>query len=289
MNEGELVVCAVLSGNRNFEARIHPEVKANYLASPPLVVAYALAGRIDLDLTSEPLGRDSGRARRLPARPLADAGPDQGHDRGSDQRGHVPAHLCRRLHGRRELGRPAGARGRSLRLGSRLDLRPPAALLRGHVAGARDGRGRAGARCLVMVGDSVTTDHISPAGAIKPDSPAGHVPDRARRRAQGLQLLRLAAREPRGDGARHVRQRPPAQPARPRRARAPGRCTCPTARRRPSSRRPSATAPRACPRSSSRARSTARAPPATGRRRARTCSASAPSSPRPTSASTART
>ena len=74
----------------------------------------------------------------------------------------------------------------------------------------------AGARCLVMVGDSVTTDHISPAGAIKPDSPAGRYLRRARRRAQGLQLLRLPPREPRGDGARDVRQRAPAQPARPR-------------------------------------------------------------------------
>src|ERR671932_744121 len=58
VEEGDLVVCSVLSGNRNFEARIHPEVKANYLASPPLVVAYALAGRMDVDLTSEPLGQD---------------------------------------------------------------------------------------------------------------------------------------------------------------------------------------------------------------------------------------
>src|SRR5256885_4157013 len=56
--EGELVVCAVLSGNRNFEGRIQPEVRANYLASPPLVVAYALAGRMDVDLYSEPLGLD---------------------------------------------------------------------------------------------------------------------------------------------------------------------------------------------------------------------------------------
>ena len=59
VSEGDLVVCSVLSGNRNFEARIHPEVKANYLASPPLVVAYALAGRMDLDLTTEPLGQGS--------------------------------------------------------------------------------------------------------------------------------------------------------------------------------------------------------------------------------------
>ncbi len=58
VTEGDLAVCAVLSGNRNFEARIHPEVKANYLASPPLVVAYALAGRMDLDLTTEPIGQD---------------------------------------------------------------------------------------------------------------------------------------------------------------------------------------------------------------------------------------
>src|SRR3989449_5165684 len=56
--EGSLVACSVLSGNRNFEARIHPEVKANYLASPPLVVAYALAGRMDVDLNNEPLGQD---------------------------------------------------------------------------------------------------------------------------------------------------------------------------------------------------------------------------------------
>src|SRR5215210_8692600 len=59
IGEGDLVVCSVLSGNRNFEARIHPEVKANYLASPPLVVAYALTGRMDVDLTTEPLGQDT--------------------------------------------------------------------------------------------------------------------------------------------------------------------------------------------------------------------------------------
>ena len=71
-----------------------------------------------------------------------------------------------------------------------------------------------GARVLAKLGDSVTTDHISPAGAIKEDSPAGRVPQGARRREEGLQLLRLAARQPRGDGARHVREHPPAQPAR---------------------------------------------------------------------------
>ncbi len=142
VEEGELVVCAVLSGNRNFEARIHPEVKANYLASPPLVVAYALAGRIDLDLTTEPIGRDPQRRRGLPARPLADSGADQGHHRRGDQRRHVPPHVRRRLHRRRALGGAAGSRRRSLRLGSRLDLRAPASLLRGHGGGAGYGRGR---------------------------------------------------------------------------------------------------------------------------------------------------
>ena len=88
-----------------------------------------------------------------------------------------------------------------------------------------------GARCLVSVGDSVTTDHISPAGSIKPDSPGGPVPDRARRRAKRLQLVRLAAREPRGDGARHVRERPAAQPARSRARRGPGPSISPRARR----------------------------------------------------------
>ena len=72
VEEGDLVVCSVLSGNRNFEARIHPEVKANYLASPPLVVAYALAGRMDIDLLDRAARRRPGRQRRLPARHLAD-------------------------------------------------------------------------------------------------------------------------------------------------------------------------------------------------------------------------
>ena len=63
----------MLSGNRNFEGRIHPEVKMNYLASPPLVVAYALAGTVDIDLTTQPLGKGQRRQGRLPARHLADA------------------------------------------------------------------------------------------------------------------------------------------------------------------------------------------------------------------------
>ena len=67
------MVAAVLAGNRNFEGRIHPLVRANYLASPPLVVAYALAGTVDIDLSTEPIGNDPGRPAGLPARHLADA------------------------------------------------------------------------------------------------------------------------------------------------------------------------------------------------------------------------
>ena len=180
IEERDLAVCSVLSGNRNFEGRIHPEVKMNYLASPPLCVAYALAGRMDVDITTEPL---QGDVR------LRDIWPTQqeiaARDRAGDRVGHVPQQLRRGVRGRRHLEGPAGAGGRPLRLGPGLDLRQAPALLRRH-AGARRPRASTaieGARCLALLGDSVTTDHISPAGAIKTDSPAGQLPDRARRRA----------------------------------------------------------------------------------------------------------
>ncbi|MGE5274040.1 MAG: aconitate hydratase AcnA [Verrucomicrobiota bacterium] len=171
--ERDLVTCAVLSGNRNFEARIHPEVKANYLASPPLVVAYALAGRMDVDLTTEPIGRD----------------PD-GNDvylheiwPTSDE---IDATIAASVSGELFRGRYADVftgddNWRSLEVPSG-DLyawaddstyvrRPP------YFDGMSVEPGTVedfdGARCLVMLGDSVTTDHISPAGSIKPDGPAG--------------------------------------------------------------------------------------------------------------------
>ena len=128
--DGDLVVCAVLSGNRNFEARIHGEVKANYLASPPLVVAYALAGRMDIDLVNEPLGQGSDGEdvflRDLwPSRDEIDAG-----DREVRQGRDVLLDLRRRLHRRRALARARDARGRAVRVGRRVDLRAPAAVLR---------------------------------------------------------------------------------------------------------------------------------------------------------------
>ena len=176
--------------------------------------------------------RGRGRQRRLPPRHLAERGGDPGDDRGLGARRDVPAP-------RTPTSSPATSSGASCRCprassssGSR--TRPTCAGRRTSTEmppSPRPFEDIAGARCLVMLGDSVTTDHISPAGSIKPESPGGRVPARARRRAQGLQLLRLAARQPRGDGARHVRQRAPARtcscPAR----RGPGRSTCPTARR----------------------------------------------------------
>ncbi len=142
VDEGELVVCAVLSGNRNFEARIHPEVKANYLASPPLVVAYALAGRMDIDLATEPIGVGSDGEDVY----LADIWPSPARGtrdrRRRDRRGDVPLDLRRRVHRRRHLALAPGSRGRALRLGSGLDLRPAPDVLRRNAARAGDDRRR---------------------------------------------------------------------------------------------------------------------------------------------------
>ena len=214
--EGDLVVCAVLSGNRNFEARIHGEVKANYLASPPLVVAYALAGRMDIDLVNEPLGQGSDGEdvflRDLwPSRDEIDAG-----DRQVGQGRDVLLHLRRRLHRRRALARARDARGRAVRLGRRVDVRAPAAVLRRDAARARAG-GRRRGRALPRLGRRLRHDRPHLAGGRDQARLAGRaVPDRARRRAARVQLLRRAPRQPRGDGARHLRQRPPQEPPRAR-------------------------------------------------------------------------
>ena len=138
VNDNDLVVCSVLSGNRNFEGRINPDTRANYLASPPLVVAYALAGRMDVDLTSRAARHRFRRRARLPLRDLAD---DRGDQAGGGRSGagrHVHQELRRRLHGRRPLAEHRGAGGRPLHL-ARLDLCPQAELLRGHGRGAEAG------------------------------------------------------------------------------------------------------------------------------------------------------
>ena len=139
ITEGELVVCSVLSGNRNFEARIHPEVKANYLASPPLVVAYALAGRMDIDFETEPI-------RTTADVYLRDIWPSA-HEIGETIASSVRAEQFAETYDDVFTGDDAWRalpvpEGRALRLGARLDLRAAAAVLRRHVARAGHGAGR---------------------------------------------------------------------------------------------------------------------------------------------------
>jgi aconitate hydratase len=173
IDEGDLAVCSVLSGNRNFEARIHPEVKANYLASPPLVVAYALAGRIDLDLTSEPLGRDREGNDVF----LRDLWPSA-HEVGETVAAAVGQEMFRQTYADVFTGDERW-RGLDIPEGDLFAWEPDSTYVRrppyfdGMSQEPEPVADIAGARCLVMVGDSVTTDHISPAGSIKPDSPAG--------------------------------------------------------------------------------------------------------------------
>ena len=137
-------------GNRNFEGRINADVKMNYLASPPLVVAYALAGTMDIDLYDEPLGEDKD-GEPVYLKDIWPTGLRGGrpHDRGRRALGHVPQELRRGLRGRRALELARRSDGRPLRLGRGLDLRAPAALLRRHARGARARHrreGRAGPR-----------------------------------------------------------------------------------------------------------------------------------------------
>ena len=173
VTEGELVVCAVLSGNRNFEARIHGDVKANYLASPPLVVAYALAGRMDIDLLTEPLGQDDDGTDVY----LRDIWPSS-EEVDRTVAGSVEGSMFTRTYADVFTG---DDRWRALDTpsGDLFSWEPDSTYVRlpPYFAGMSREPGTVedvvGARCLVILGDSVTTDHISPAGAIRPDSPAG--------------------------------------------------------------------------------------------------------------------
>jgi aconitate hydratase len=172
VEENDLVVCSVLSGNRNFEGRINQDVKANYLASPPLVVAYALAGRMDIDLASEPLGEGSDGEPVY----LRDIWPEPaevaeliGHSIASEMFTRNYADVLEGDENWNAVEVPEGDRyswpdSTYVRRPSFFDGMPP------KPPGVE---GIAGARVLAMLGDSITTDHISPAGAIKKDSPAG--------------------------------------------------------------------------------------------------------------------
>ena len=164
----------MLSGNRNFEGRVHPEVRANYLASPPLVVAYALAGRIDIEFDKEPLGIGKDGKPVF----LKDIWPTQQEVRDVvqfvRQGGSVQAHLRGRLYRamltgrncrcRRAIASPGTAESTYVKHPPYFENMPQQP---GAISDIK------GARVLALLGDSITTDHISPAGSIKKDSPAG--------------------------------------------------------------------------------------------------------------------
>jgi len=173
VHAGGLAVAAVLSGNRNFEGRIHPDVRLNYLASPPLVVAYALAGTMDIDLTADPVGRDDAGAPVY----LRDIWPSSAEVAEAVRAG-LTSDMFRARYGavfdgdeRWQSVSVSGGDTFAWDAGSTYVLEPP--FFQGlsaepaPVADIRD------ARVLAVLGDSVTTDHISPAGSIKPASPAG--------------------------------------------------------------------------------------------------------------------
>jgi aconitate hydratase len=173
INANGLACAAVLSGNRNFEGRIHPDVRMNYLASPPLVVAYALAGTMNIDLRTEALGfSEDGRPVLL-----ADIWPSS-HEVAQVLERAVGAEMFRREYAQatvgdetwRSLDIPDGERY-SWDERSTYVRKPP--FLDGMKPEPEPIRDMTGARVLAVLGDSVTTDHISPAGSILPSSPAG--------------------------------------------------------------------------------------------------------------------
>jgi len=173
IREKNLVVCSVLSGNRNFEGRIQQEVRANYLASPPLVVAYAIAGWMTTDLTTEPLGEDKA------GRPvyLKDIWPTEQELQETMLKA-VTADMFRKSYADVFAG---DSRWQTLQIpeGNRFQWDPDSTYVRqptfleGMTMTPAAPADIKGARVLALLGDSITTDHISPAGSIKTDSPAG--------------------------------------------------------------------------------------------------------------------
>ena len=173
VNDADLAVVSVLSGNRNFEGRINPDVKMNYLASPPLVIAYALAGTMDIDFATEPLGRDpEGRDVFL-----SDIWPDP-----TEVQAVIDATIDREMYTRDYADVYAGDerwQGLDTPEGDTFAWKEESTYVRkapffeGLTMELTPVSDIEGARVLALLGDSVTTDHISPAGAIKADSPAG--------------------------------------------------------------------------------------------------------------------
>lgn len=171
VNDNDLSVTAVLSGNRNFEGRINPDVKMNYLASPPLVIAYALAGTMDFDFQTQPLGQDKDGKNVF----LRDIWPSQ-----QDVSDTIAAAINQEMFTRNYADVFKGDdRWRNLPTpsGNTFEWDPNSTYVRkppyfeGMTAKPEPVGNISGARVLALLGDSVTTDHISPAGAIKPGTP----------------------------------------------------------------------------------------------------------------------
>lgn len=173
IQKGDLVAAAVLSGNRNFEGRVNPDVKANYLASPPLVVAYAIAGTVDIDLTTEPLGEDSNGQPVY----LRDIWPStdeiQMTIHSSVTREQFIHEYSNVFEGSEEWKSIKTATGLIYPFPSESTYIQEPPFFEGLTPVPSPIESIKGAKCLAFLGDSVTTDHISPAGAIKQDSPAG--------------------------------------------------------------------------------------------------------------------
>ncbi len=173
VQENDLVVCSVLSGNRNFEGRVNQHVKANYLASPPLVVAYALAGTTEIDLVTEPLGQDQQGNDVY----LSDIWPSQKEISDTIATSLTPAMFTHQYstasQGPPEWQSISGAEGDLFQWDEKSTYVQEPPFFIDMPSEPPPIAGISGARCLVSVGDSTTTDHISPAGSIKTESPAG--------------------------------------------------------------------------------------------------------------------
>jgi aconitate hydratase len=173
VNENDLAVCSVLSGNRNFEGRINPDVKMNYLASPPLVVAYAIAGTMDIDIANDPLGVDKDGNEVY----LRDIWPSAEEVARTIEEA-VQSDMFRRSYSEVYAG-DENWRTLEVPTGDRFQWDPDSTYVakvpffEGMSREPEPVRDISGARVLAKLGDSITTDHISPAGAIKKDSPAG--------------------------------------------------------------------------------------------------------------------
>jgi len=286
IEEKNLVVASVLSGNRNFEGRIHAEVRANYLMSPPLVVAFALAGRIDVDLRKDPIGKGKDGKPVY----LADIWPSQSEIEKA-MAGSISSEMFRKSYGEvyagderwRSLSVPKGETYAWEKNSTYIRQAPYFLDMAVKASPVGDVKG---ARVLAVLGDSVTTDHISPAGSIKKDSPAGKYLI-----AHGVQPADLI---PTGRAAAIMKswcgEHLPicACATRWLRPKADSRAIFPTAPKCRFSMLRKNTRRRRCRSSFSRERNTAQVPLAIGQRKARVCLACARSSRKATSASIAR-